>query len=768
MKNYDSVKHVRGESLFVDDQLTPEGTLFAYIACSPIAHGIIKNVDLKKALRTKGVQAIYTAKDIPGENQIGGIIQDEELLAEKKVDFIGQPIALVIAKTQLIAHEAAELIEYNFEELPVITDPRKAAEAGDLIQPPRTFKLGNTEETFRKCDFVFEGTVESGGQEHLYLETQGAFAHPVEGGGVKIFSSTQGPTAVQRVTSRVLGIPMHKVEVDVLRLGGGFGGKEDQASSWGALAALGANLLNKPVKLILPRQLDMKVTGKRHPYSSDFKIGLNKEGKILAYEASFYQNAGAAADLSTAVLERTLFHCTNSYFIPNVKATSFCCRTNLPPNTAFRGFGGPQGMFVIESAIAKAAEEMGISKIELQKKNLLNEGDEFPYGQKTENCRIKRCFSEAEGKYNLKEIEKRIEKFNSENKLFKKGLAIMPVTFGISFTSTFMNQASALVHIYTDGSISISTAAVEMGQGVNAKLRNVAQKIFSVNLDRIKIETTNTSRVANTSPTAASKGADLNGFATQKACEMILERLIKVAAKKLQNQQYNNTTIKQYNNITIQDETVFCNDEKTEFTFDQLVQLAYFNRVSLSAQAHHSTPHINFDKKKEKGKPFAYHSYGVGIVEASVDCLRGIYEIDSVKVVHDFGKSLHPIVDKGQAEGGIVQGIGWMTMEEVLYDKTGQLMTNALSTYKVPDIHFAPDDLQVHFLEDAPNPYGPFQSKAIGEPPLMYGIGAYFAIRNAIREFKPGKEIEFNAPMTPERVLLSLYEKSSVLKTTSK
>jgi len=750
MKNYDSIKHVRGESLFLDDQLTPTGTLFAYVSYSPIAHGKIKKIDLSEAEKLQGVKAIITAKDIPGENQIGGIIQDEDLFAENEVHFVGHPIALVVAETQLIAHEAADLIKYEFRKLPVITDPRKAAALGELIQKPRTFNLGNTEKAFNKCDFVFEGKVKSGGQEHLYLETQGAFAHPVEGGGVKIYSSTQGPTAVQRVTSRILGIPMHKVEVDVLRLGGGFGGKEDQASPWGAMTALGAKLLDKPVKLILPRQVDMKVTGKRHPYSSDFKIGLNKEGKILAYEASFYQNAGAAADLSTAVLERTLFHCTNSYFIPNVKATAYCCRTNLPPNTAFRGFGGPQGMFVIESAIAKAAEEMGINKIDLQKKNLLKDGDEFPYGQKTEHCRIKRCFTEAEKKYDLKKMQRSVLSFNSKNILFKKGLAVMPVTFGISFTSTFMNQASALVHIYTDGSISVSTAAVEMGQGVNEKIRNVVQNVFSVNLKRIKIETTNTSRVANTSPTAASKAADLNGFATKKACEIILERLKKAAAKEL--------NVKQYQNITIQKEYIYNKKNKTKLTFDKLIQIAYLNRISLSAQAHHSTPNIHFDKSKEKGQPFAYHSYGVGIVEATVDCIRGTYEVDSVKVVHDFGKSLQPIVDKGQAEGGIVQGIGWMTMEEVLYSKEGQLLANALSTYKVPDIHFAPTDIQVLFLEDAPNPYGPYKSKAIGEPPLMYGIGAYFAIRNAIKEFKPEKNLQFKAPMTPEYVLLSLYK----------
>ncbi len=767
MKNYDSERHVRGESQFVDDINPPKGILYGYVYYSPIAHGKIKRLNTSKALEINGVKAVFTAKDIPGENQIGGIISDEELLAENKVHFIGQPVAFVVAEDQITAHKGANAIVCEFQNLPVITDAREAAAKGELIIPPRIFALGDVNSAWDKCDVIVEGQTESGGQEHLYLETQGAFAYPVEGGGVKIISSTQGPTAVQRVSARILGLPMHKVEVDVLRLGGGFGGKEDQASPWGALTALAAFKLNKPVKLILPRQEDMRMTGKRHPYSSDFKIGLTSEGKILAYEVSYYQNAGAAADLSTAVLERTLFHATNSYFIPNVKATGYCCRTNLPPNTAFRGFGGPQGMFVIESAIYKAASVLGVDASVIQKKNLLKEGDEFSYGQRAEHCRAARCYEEAEQRYNIKGIRERVDDFNLKNKLVKKGVAFMPVCFGISFTSTFMNQASALVHIYTDGSVRVSTAAVEMGQGVNAKILSVVQKIFSISNDRIKIDSTNTSRIANTSPTAASKSADLNGYAVQSACEIILNRLKKTAADDLSEELVAN---RKFNpeDIEIKNEVIYCADRKTDLNWGKLIQSAYLKRISLSAQAHHATPHIYFDREKSKGQAFAYHVYGTAIIEATVDCLRGIYEIDSVKVVHDFGESLHPAIDKGQAEGGVVQGIGWMTVEEVIYNKDGKLLTDALSTYKVPDVHAAPKEILIHFLEDAPNPYGPFKSKAIGEPPLMYGIGAYFAITNAMKAFRPGKEFKLHSPMTPERVLLSLYDVSSLTKKQSK
>jgi xanthine dehydrogenase large subunit len=749
MKHYDSVQHVKGQSKFIDDLPVPEGTLFGYVFYSPAAHAKILKIDYNDAQKSKGVSAIISAKDIPGENQIGGIILDEELFAESSVHYVGEPIALIIADNLLNARAASKLVKTKFEELPAVFDPREACKKNLLIKKPQVFECGNIDEAWNHCDFVIEGNVESGSQEHLYLETQGAFAIPIEGGGVKIFSSTQGPTAVQKTTARVLNIPMHKIEVDVPRIGGGFGGKEDQATTWAVMAALAAIKINKPVKIILPRQEDMRMTGKRHPYSSDFKIGLNRDGKILAYEAVFYQNSGAVADLSTAILERTLFHCTNSYYIPNVKATAYACKTNLPPFTAFRGFGGPQGMFVIESAINKAAEVMGKDVSQIQKKNLLKENDEFPFGQKTENCRAERCFEEVIKKFEYNSRKEKIEQFNKENKYLKKGLALMPICFGISFTSTFMNQASALVHVYTDGSVNVSTAAVEMGQGVNEKIAGIVSKVFSIDRNKIKIDSTNTSRVANTSPTAASSGADLNGFATQKACEIIFERLKKKAAEDLK--------LDDSNGIEIIDEIIFYNGRQTEITWNKLIQSAYFSRISLSAQAHHATADIFFDREKSKGKPFAYHVYGTAMIETTVDCLRGIYEINSVKVVHDFGKSLNPSIDRGQTEGAIVQGIGWMTLEEIIYNENGQLITDALSTYKVPDINFAPKEIQIHFLEEAENPYGPFQSKAIGEPPFMYGIGAYFAIRNAMKAFNSGKEFEFIAPMTNERVLMSLY-----------
>ena len=751
MKNYDTIRHVRGESLFADDFIVPEGTLYASVFASTIAHGKIHSLDISEAEKSIGVIKIILAKDIPGQNQIGGIIQDEPLLAENEVHFCGQPIAIVLAESLLIAREAKKKIKIKFEERKPVLDPREAYAKGMLIIPPRIFSSGNIDEAFKQCDVVVDGTIETGAQEHLYLETQGAIAFPTEGNGVKIISSTQGPTATQRAACKVLGLPMHQVEVDVMRLGGGFGGKEDQANAWAAMAAVSAFITKQPVKLILPRQEDMRMTGKRHPYSADFKMGLSNDGKILAYEVTFFQNAGAAADLSTAILDRTLFHATNSYYVPNVKATGLSCKTNLPPNTAFRGFGGPQAMFTFEAAIQKAAEKLGVDASEIQEKNLLTEGDEFHYGQLAENSKAQACWFEAKEKFHFDQIKKKVDTFNTENKIYKKGFACMPICFGISFTNTFMNQAGALVHIYSDGSVGVSTAAVEMGQGVNEKIRLVAAEIFSIDKAKIKVETTNTTRVANTSPTAASSAADLNGKATELACKNLAERLMIFIKEEL--------NFSSSDGIAFRDEQVYCNDRAIELTWTELIQKAFFKRVNLSSHAHYAVPGIYFDKEKNKGNAFAYYSFGTAVVEVTVDCIRGTYIVDSVKAVHDFGKSFANVIDRGQAEGAIMQGIGWMTMEEVIYNHDGKLLTDALSTYKVPDIHSAPKEIEVHFLENSDNPLGIFNSKAIGEPPLMYGIGTFFALQNAMKAFRPGKEFEFSAPLTPEKVLLNLYKK---------
>ena len=750
MKNLDSKSHVRGESVYLDDIPLIQGTLYACVFDSQVAHGKLKSIDVRAAAMSEGVVKIITAKDIIGENQIGGIIPDEPLLADGDVHFQGMPIAIVVATSEELARKASKKITADIEPLEPVTDPRIAAANRDLIVPPKKFKLGDARSTFQTCEHIFEGRTEQNGQEHLYIETQGAYAIPTENGGLKIHSSTQGPTAVQRAVCRVTGLAMHDVEVDVQRLGGGFGGKEDQANAWACICAVASQLTKRPVKYALHRMEDMRMTGKRHPYSSDYKIGFDKDLKIVAYEVTFYQNAGASADLSPPVLERTLFHCTNSYFVPNVTATAYSCRTNLPPNTAFRGFGGPQGMFVIESAIAHAAEKLGISAAEIQQKNLIDNGDEFPYGQKAESDAIT-SWTQGDAKFDFSGLQMEADDFNASSKYFKKGVAMMPVCFGISFTKTPMNQARSLVHVYTDGSVAVSTGAVEMGQGVNTKIAQVAATVFGLPIEKIRIHTANTLRIANTSPTAASAAADLNGKATQMACETISKRLKEVASELVE--------ARTPEAVTFTDGSVFRDGEKTDLTWQRLVMECHVRRVSLSEHAHYATPGINFDWETAKGHPFAYHVYGTAVVGVTVDCLRGRYEVDYVKCCHDFGSSMNTAVDNGQIEGGIVQGIGWMTMEEVVYDTDGKLRSSALSSYKVPDIYSVPKQIEILPLETTRENLAVFNSKAVGEPPLMYGIGAYFAIRNALRAFTECSP-EFYAPFTPEKVLMNLYENS--------
>ncbi len=749
MINIDAHNHVKGKSIYLDDIQEMKGTLYALPFDATVAHAKIKSIDFHKALQRNGIVTILTAKDIPGENQIGGIIPDEPLFADGEVHFRGQVIALIIGTSEHHCRQAAKVIHVEYEELPVITDAREAQLQNKLIIPPRTFTLGNTTEAWSKCNHIFEGRTDVNGQEHLYIETQGAYARPKEDGSIIVSSSTQGPTAVQKMVARVLGIPMHKVEIDTVRLGGGFGGKEDQATPWAVMVALASQLLHQPVKMAMHRMDDMRMTGKRHPYSSDFKIGLSKDLKILAYEVTHYQNAGAAADLSPAVMERTLFHSTNAYYVPNVIAKAYSCKTNLPPNTAFRGFGGPQGKFVIEAAIVKAAESLGVSPAEIQKANLVVDGNELSYGQILQQTNAHASWDSSMKTYDYAAQKLRVADFNNNNSRYKKGLAVQPICFGISFTNTMMNHARALVHIYHDGSVVVSTGAVEMGQGVNTKLLQIVTQTFGISPSKVRIESTNTLRVANTSPTAASAGADLNGKALEMACNALLGRLKTVA------QNEHNAS-----EIHIKDEQVFADSKATDMTWNDLILKAFTLRVALSENSHYATPTIHYDKTKEKGHPFAYHVYGTAIVEVTVDCLKGTYDFDSVNIVHDFGESMNKDVDNGQIEGGLVQGIGWMTLEEIVYNEQGRLVSNALSTYKVPDIYSVPKSIHITHLETEGHELAIKKSKAVGEPPLMYGLGAYFAIRAAVKAFNPTADLAVNAPYTPEKVLMDLYKKS--------
>lgn len=749
MNNIDSKNHVTGKSIYLDDIPTINGTLYAVVLGTEIAHGKMLSYDDSEARKSTGVVKIITHNDITGENQIGGIVNDEPLLVETDVHFHSQAIAIVLADSELNARRAVKKIKVEYEAQTPILDPREAYAKGELLFPSRTFNMGSTDSCWNSCAHVFEGKVDMCGQEHLYLETQGTYAYMLDSGIVKVHSSTQGPTAVQKTIARVLGIPMNMVEVDVARLGGGFGGKEDQANGFSAMAALAAYVTGKPVKLIVSRHDDLRMTGKRHPYSADYKIGLDNELNIIGFEVVMYQDGGAATDLSPAIVERSLFHSTGAYYIPNARSTVHSCRTNTPPNTAFRGFGAPQSIFVIESAIARVAQELGVSAVYIQKKNLLHEGDEFLYGQIAEGVTIGKCFDEAASKFSIDKQIAEIERFNSENKNTKRGLAITPLCFGISFTNTTMNQARALVHLYQDGSVSISTGVIEMGQGVNTKLTQIASQMLGVETGKIKIHTTNTSRVANTSPTAASSGADLNGNALIVALNALIARLRPVAAEIMGCYP---------NEISFSDGFVKGNGS-LKIKWEELIKTAFLKRICLSESGHYATPTIYFDKTKEKGHPFAYHVYGICITSATIDCIRGTYTIDDVQIVHDFGNSINLTIDKGQIEGAVVQGIGWSTIEELKYGSNGQLLSNSLSTYKVPDIYSAPQSITCEALDSEGPQLAVLKSKAVGEPPFVYGISAYFAIQNAIKSYNCDYKVDFDLPMTHEKMFLRLNNK---------
>ena len=736
----------RGEARFTGDLPLPPGTLHAMVATSPQAHARFNGIDRSAALAEPGVVAVLTAADIPGTNDIGNLFRGEPLLAADTVHCVGEPYALVVADSADAAWRGAQKLRAEWQPLPAIFDVRAAYAAGQLIQPPRTFALGDVDAAWASCTTVVSGRVELGSAEHVYMETQCALAIPRDDGGLKIHSATQSPSGVHKAVAAISGLPMHLIEVEVERLGGGFGGKEEQATPWACLAALAALRLRRPVRLQLDRPDDMRLTGKRHPYSADYRVGLDAQGNFLAYEATLYQNAGCTADLSTAILERSLLHATNAYRLPNVRVTAASCRTNLPSNTAFRGFGAPQAIFVLEAAIRRAARQLGIAPESLQRQNLLHTGDAFPYGMTAADDRATACWDELSSHFDLAGRQQAVAQFNASGGPLRKGLTVVPVCFGIAFTATLLNQAEALLHVYADGSVSITTGAVDMGQGVQHRIRRVVALTLGVDEARVHVASTSTRSVANVSPTAASTGADLNGEAARQAALRILAGLRPLAAELL---------------ACPPAAVVFAHDAATQadgrrIAWPELIVAAYARRVPLSALAHYATPGLHFDPSANQGRPFAYHVMGAALVEATVDVLRGTGRIDRVAVVHDVGLSLDPTLDRGQIEGAIVQGIGWMTSEEILYDENGRLLTDTLASYKIPDLYDAPA-IDIRLRQDA-GAAGLLGSKAVGEPPLIYGLGAYFALRAAMAAWRPLPDEVQQTPLTAERIFTQLHD----------
>ncbi len=748
-------KHVSGTAIYIDDLPEPAGTLHLGLGLSSVAHGVIKAMDLSAVRAAPGVVDVLTAKDIPGDNDISPSgMHDDPILADGKVEFHGQPVFVVLAKTRAEARHAARLAKIEYEELPPIVDIWDLdVETARQVTTPMILKRGDVSAALATAPHRIRGRMELGGQDHFYLEGQVSLAVPGEDDEVTVHCSTQGPTETQHMIAHALGVPNHAVTVEVRRMGGGFGGKETQANQTAVLAAIAAKKHKRAVKLRLDRDEDMTATGKRHNFAIDYDVGFDEEGRILGIDYTYALRCGFSADLSGPVGDRALFHCDNAYFYPAVHAKSAPLFTNTVSNTAFRGFGGPQGMVGAERVIDEIAFATAKDPLEIRKLNFYDPMDKragrdvTPYHQKVEDCIIQRIVAELEESADYAGRRREIAAFNENSRFIKRGLALTPVKFGISFTRTDSNQAGALVHVYTDGSVHMNHGGTEMGQGLHMKVAQVVAEEFQIDIERVKITATTTGKVPNTSPTAASSGADLNGMAAQDAARQIKDRLIDFAAETHQ---------------VAKDQVVFLPNRvrvgNQEISFNDLVLQAYTARVQLSAAGFYKTPKIHWDRAKGMGHAFYYFAYGAACSEVSVDTLTGEYVVERTDILHDAGRSLNPAIDIGQVEGGFVQGMGWLTTEELWWDGKGRLRTHAPSTYKIPLASDRPKIFNVA-LTDWSEAYEPtvHRSKAVGEPPLPLGLSVLHALSDAVASLAGHKVCpRLDAPATPERVLMAV------------
>jgi len=748
-------KHVSGTAVYIDDITEPAGTLHAGLGLAAVAHGKIKSIDLSAVRAAPGVVAVLTAKDVPGDNDISPSgMHDDPILADGEVLFHGQPIFCVVAGTRDQARRAARLAKIEYRELDAVIDIWNLdAETHRQVTTPLVLNRGDAKANLEKAPRRIKGRMRLGGQDHFYLEGQVSLAVPGEDDEVTVHCSTQGPSETQHMIAHALGVPSHAVTVEVRRMGGGFGGKETQANQCAVLAAIAAKKLKRAVKLRLDRDEDMIATGKRHDFAIDYDIGFDDEGRILAVDYTFALRAGFSADLSGPVGDRALFHCDNAYFFPHVHAKSAPLFTNTVSNTAFRGFGGPQGMVGAERVIDEIAFAVGKDPLEIRKLNFYDamgaKGSRnlTPYHQKVEDCIIQRIVAELEEISDYARRRREIAAFNANSRFVKRGIALTPVKFGISFTKTEANQAGALVHVYTDGSVHMNHGGTEMGQGLHMKVAQVVAEEFQIDIDRVKITATTTGKVPNTSPTAASSGADLNGMAAQDAARQIKDRLIDFAAETHQ---------------IPRDQVVFLPNRvrigNQEISFNELVRQAYIARVQLSAAGFYKTPKIHWDRAKGRGHAFYYFAYGAACSEVSVDTLTGEYVVERTDILHDAGRSLNRAIDIGQVEGGFIQGMGWLTTEELWWDGKGRLRTHAPSTYKIPLASDRPKIFNVA-LTDWSQAHEPtvHRSKAVGEPPLPLGLSVLHALSDAVASVADHRICpRLDAPATPERVLMAI------------
>ncbi len=750
-KHDSATKHVTGQAEYCDDILEPIGTLHAYLGVSDVAHANIKGMDLTAVKEMPGVVGVLTAKDIPGVNDISPTGQnDEPVFPTDKVQFYGQPLFAVIATTRDIARRAAKLAVMSYDKLPHALDPIAAQDAGyPYVTAPLKLERGNVLLAKMSTQNQIQGRMIVGGQDHMYLEGQIAFAIPGEDDDLIVHCSTQHPSEAQHMVALVMGIPNNAVTVNVRRLGGGFGGKESQMNLFCVVASIAAKKWNRAVKLRPDRDQDMTATGKRHDFVIDYDVSFDDDGRIQAVDNVLAARCGFSSDLSGPVTDRALFHADNAYFYPNVRLISRPMKTNTVSNTAFRGFGGPQGVLAAERMIEEIAFATGQDTLDVRKINFYGETDRnvTPYHQTIKDNILPRLIEELESTADYRKRREVIIDFNKNSQILKKGIALTPVKFGISFTATWYNQAGALIHIYNDGSIHLNHGGTEMGQGLHTKVAQIVADAFQVDFERIKITKTTTEKVPNTSATAASSGTDLNGMAALNAAEQIKERLIDFAVS---HWKLDKTQIKFCSNM------VHIGDER--LTFNAFIKLAYIDRIQLSAAGFYKTPDIHWDRVAGKGQPFYYYAYGAACSEVSVDTLTGEYRVERADILHDVGRSLNPALDIGQVEGAFIQGMGWLTTEELWWDAAGQLRTHAPSTYKIPLASDRPRIFNVNLADWSENRELTIKrSKAVGEPPFMLGISVLEALSMAVASVKDYKKCpQLDTPATPERILMAI------------
>ncbi|MCY0963976.1 xanthine dehydrogenase molybdopterin binding subunit [Parathalassolituus penaei] len=745
-----AIQHVTGAARYVDDLIEPANGLFAAVIRSPIARGTITRMDLEPVRKSPGVVCVLTVDDVLGHTDIGPVFPGDPIMTSTEVKFFGQCLAVVAATSELAARRAAQAAILEFEREEPLLDAREAVASQQLVRPSHVMTMGDVDSALASSHQVLEAMQEVGGQEHFYLEGQVSLAMPTEDGGMLVYTSSQHPSEVQKLVAEVLALPLNRVTVDMRRMGGGFGGKESQAAQWACLAALLASKTGRAVKLRLPRQDDMIMTGKRHPFANSYRIGIDEAGRITAADIEVIGNCGNSPDLSDAIVDRAMFHADNAYFLGNARIAGHRAFSNQVSHTAYRGFGGPQGMMIIERAMDDIARAVGKDPLDIRKLNLYGteqsepERTLTPYHQTVEFNYLPQLIEQLETSSDYRARRVAIRQFNQHSPILKRGLALTPVKFGISFTLQHLNQAGALIHIYTDGSIQVNHGGTEMGQGLHTKVGQIVAQTLGVELERIVVTATRTDKVPNTSPTAASSGTDLNGKAAQNAALTLRQRLVEfLAAEK-----------------TVSPEAIRFENGRVswggseDMSFAELVQAAYVGRVSLSATGYYRTPKIWYDRTNARGRPFFYFALGAAVSEVVVDTLTGEYRVTRVDILHDVGRSINPAIDRGQIEGGFIQGMGWLTTEELVWHADGRLLSNNPATYKIPAIGDTPPVFNVALFEHENDEATVYNSKAVGEPPFMLAISVWSALRDAISSLSDYRlSPDLDTPATPERVL---------------